>query len=41
MASIMENGLGCQMFNPMILTTNPVILTTPSFWVFSYRFNGN
>lgn len=29
-----------KMFNPMILTTNPVILTTLSYRVFSYRYCG-
>jgi len=28
-------------FNPMILTTNPIILTTLSYGFFSYRFSGN
>jgi len=28
------------MYNPMIMTTNPVMLTTHSFRVFSYHFNG-
>jgi hypothetical protein len=28
------------LYNPVIVTTNPVILTTLVFRVFSYRFNG-